>query len=472
MYESLEKGLAMTSETARPWWTASKEYVQQWEVVAKEARVAQARGDHAKAEAAMGEIVRLRQATEKEMEKIVEFNEERMAAAHAGSAATYRMATIQLISISAALIFVISLIAFFVLRSTSRTIQKVISHLHEGSDQVSAAAHQIASASEELSQAATEQAASLEQTAASIEEMNSMINKNSENANSASTTSRQSQDVVHNGQDVIQKMVQAMEAINKSSEGMAETVSVIEQIDKETKVINDIVNKTELLSFNASVEAARAGEHGKGFAVVAEEVGNLARMSGVAAEKISTLLEESLRKVNQMVQDTKSNVQTGTQVTQECGEVFDQIVQNVNSVTNIASEIASASQEQARGSAEITKAMTQLDQMTQQNAATSEECASAAEELSAQSESLKGAVTQLVHAINGSNGESSIDYETPSKTGHTKQNSKVVPLKKSGRPSGGSASAMTRHNSSPTVLPLQKASGDAPSYDSEGFRDV
>ncbi|MBC7465119.1 MAG: hypothetical protein H7256_03945 [Bdellovibrio sp.] len=50
----------------------------------------------------------------------------------------------------------------------------------------------------------------------------------------------------------------------------------MEEIGNKTKVINDIVFQTKLLSFNASVEAARAGEHGKGFAVVAEEVGKLA----------------------------------------------------------------------------------------------------------------------------------------------------------------------------------------------------
>lgn len=350
-------------------------------------------------------------------------------------------------------------LAFLVLRAVTRAISAVVKNLSDSSIQVSGAATQIASSSEELSQAATEQAASLEETAASVEEMNSMVAKNSENANSASQTSAKSQESVSHGKTVVQKMIEAMEAINRSSEGMAETVRVIEQIDKKTKVINEIVNKTELLSFNASVEAARAGEHGKGFAVVAEEVGNLARMSGAAAEEIASLLEESINKVNQMVADTKKNVEMGANVTRECGEVFEDVVQNVNSVSGMAIEIASASQEQSRGCVEITKAMNQLDQMTQQNAATSEECASAAEQLSAQAESLKNAVSQLVSTVNGG--------------GTTAHEFTVAPVQASRKQSHNLVHLKPKMTAAPVaVAPMKRASGDAPSYDNQGFTDI
>src|SRR5690606_27092464 len=101
---------------------------------------------------------------------------------------------------------------------------------------------------------------------------------------------------------------------------------------------------------NASVEAARAGEHGKGFAVVAEEVGNLAQMSGNAAKEIGSLLEQSVHKVNEIVNETRTNVdrlmvegkstvERGMQVAQQCGSVLDEIVQNVSLVSSMASEI-------------------------------------------------------------------------------------------------------------------------------------
>jgi len=313
--------------------------------------------------------------------------------------------------------------AFFILRFLGKAIDQVIANLTDNSNQVTSAAQQIASSSEELSQAATEQAASLEQTAASIEEMNSMVQKNAENAKRTSELAISSNQSAERGKTVVQDMIKAiddisisnntiMEQVDHSNQKISDIVKVIAEIGEKTKVINDIVFQTKLLSFNASVEAARAGEHGQGFAVVAEEVGNLAEMSGNAAKEISSMLDESIKKVEGIVHETKTNVgsivqdgklkvEVGSKVARQCGSVLDEIVGNVVSVTEMANEISTACQEQAQGVQEITKAMSQLDQVTQTNAATSEEAASAAEELSAQSDSLRAVVEVLVKTIRG-----------------------------------------------------------------------
>jgi methyl-accepting chemotaxis protein len=140
----------------------------------------------------------------------------------------------------------------------------------------------------------------------------------------------------------------------------------------------------------------------------------------------------------------------------------------------MATEIASASQEQSRGCSEITKAMSQLDQMTQQNAATSEECASAAEELSSQADSLKNAIGRLVVTINGTDSKETFESNqsyAPSvkmesrapekKSGQAKGLAKVIRMKKPGKTVPGHDEA-----------PLKKAVGDAPHYDDDGFKDV
>jgi methyl-accepting chemotaxis protein len=251
-----------------------------------------------------------------------------------------------------------------------------------------------------------------------------------------------------------------MEAIAKSTDAMAEIVKVISQIDKKTRVINEIVTKTELLSFNASVEAARAGEHGKGFAVVAEEVGNLARMSGSAAEEISTLLESSIASVNGMVADTKKQVEVGSVVTRKCGDIFEDIVKNISLVSEKAMEIASASQEQANGAGEISRAMGQLDHMTQQNAATSEECASAASELSGQAESLSGIVGHLKSIVYGGKPESTMEEVIVGKKSQHHETSKIIPLKRKA------------HQPVEEVRLAKAAPDDAPGYDDAGFTDI
>ncbi|HRO67682.1 MAG TPA: methyl-accepting chemotaxis protein [Pseudobdellovibrionaceae bacterium] len=348
-----------------------------------------------------------------------------------------------------------------------KTLRHITDSISDASTQVSSAAGQIASSSEELSQAATEQAASLKETAASIEEMNSMVGKNRENAKHTAGMSTDSEHTATKGREAVDQMIASMNEINRSNEQISEIVKVINEIGNKTKVINDIVFQTKLLSFNASVEAARAGEHGKGFAVVAEEVGNLAQMSGNAAKEISSLLESSIHKVEAIVQETKTKVESGTLTAQQCGEILSEIVSNVSKVASMAGEISTASEEQSRGVQEITKAMNQLDQVTQTNAATSEEAASAAEELSAQAGALTSLVMELTSTINGAHSDTAVpSFEKPTPksapASASEKKGKVVHLK-------GRTPA-----ENPSVPPaFKRASGDsAPDYDDSRFKDV
>lgn len=316
-----------------------------------------------------------------------------------------------------------SLFVFFFSRNLVSSLLSVSESLKDSGFKVSAGATQIASTSQELSQANTEQSASLEQTAASIEEMNSMVRKSADNARKTFEVSSVSKNTALEGKQVVGEMIRAIEEINTSNTSimhaiddsnkkMESIVHVIQEIGEKTKVINDIVFQTKLLSFNASVEAARAGEMGKGFSVVAEEVGSLAQMSGRAANEITEMLDGSITKVNEIVVDTKARVErlvmdgkqkveTGTKVAIRCREVLDEIVGNVESVNGLASEISSANEEQSRGIEEISKAASMLESVTQQNSMASEEAATAAESLSTQAELLNDLVQDLVLVVNG-----------------------------------------------------------------------
>ena len=311
------------------------------------------------------------------------------------------------------------------------TLSKISQALNTAGLEVSSGSSQIASSSQELSQSTTEQSASLSQTAAAIDEMNSMVQKSSENAKKTFEYAVSSKESAINGKEVVLSMISTideisqsnqdiMAAVNESNQKMEEIVKVIGEIENKTKVINDIVFQTKLLSFNASVEAARAGEMGKGFAVVAQEVGSLAEMSGKSAKEISDMLSSSMLKVNEIVKETKAKVETlievgkqkvesGNVVARKCGEVLDIIVVNVDDVNKLASEISHASEEQAKGIQEIAKAAGMLETVTQQNSTASEQSAKAAEELSQQAFNLNLIVSELHETIRGKSNVHEVD---------------------------------------------------------------
>ncbi|RYZ77294.1 MAG: hypothetical protein EOP05_02320, partial [Proteobacteria bacterium] len=274
--------------------------------------------------------------------------------------------------------------------------------------------------------------------------------------------------------EISQSNAEIMGQIEDSNRQMGEIVKVITEIGNKTRVINDIVFQTKLLSFNASVEAARAGEHGKGFAVVAEEVGNLAQMSGNAAKEISQMLEESSRRVEGIVDQTKSKIDRlvivgrekladGTSRAHSCGDILEEIVGNVTQVGQLMTEIATASSEQSQGVQEITRAMAQLDQVTQQNAVASQDSANASEQLSNEAEELREIIEQLNRTVQGDHGvmEATTSSRKPKQT---VTRGKTLEFKR--------APAKTKSLS--RGQELKKASGDAhfPAENDPRFEDV
>lgn len=307
--------------------------------------------------------------------------------------------------------------SFFFISRFGSSLSKIILKMLDQSQEMRSSVKDISDASNRLAQATTEQASALQETAASIEEMNAMIKKSAEGAHRSKDVATKSCEVATKGKFSVDEMMSAiteihesqneiMKSIDESHQQFAEIVKVIAEISSKTKVINDIVFQTKLLSFNASVEAARAGEHGKGFAVVAEEVGNLAQMSGQAAKEISGMLEMSVEKVQGIVNGTQQKVsglisqgrrkvEVGTNVAKSCGEVLEEVVHHVSSLSIMVDEISTAAQEQAQGIAEITRAINQLDQVTHSNAITSQQTASAAVQLDAQTSSTLALIDEL-----------------------------------------------------------------------------
>ncbi|WP_423822547.1 methyl-accepting chemotaxis protein [Salinisphaera sp. SPP-AMP-43] len=242
-----------------------------------------------------------------------------------------------------------------------------VADVRSTSEAVSASASQIASGSDELSSRTQSQAANLQQTSASMEQMTATVKQNADNAAEAEAVSNEVQTRADEGSVVVQKAVAAMAAIDASSRKINDIVGLIE----------DIAFQTNLLALNASVEAARAGEQGRGFAVVATEVRNLANRSASAVEEIKTLVADSTRKVTD-----------GSEQVTLSGQTLEKITASVHRVSELISEIATASREQASGIEQVNRAVSDMDSSTQENAALVEESAAAGRELETRSRDL------------------------------------------------------------------------------------
>jgi methyl-accepting chemotaxis protein len=211
------------------------------------------------------------------------------------------------------------------------------------------------------------------------------VRHNADSAKQADALAKGASAVAAQGGEVVGKVVHTMQGISDSSRKIGDIIGVID----------GIAFQTNILALNAAVEAARAGEQGRGFAVVASEVRTLAQRSAEAAKEIKTLIGRSVEQVEQ-----------GTVLVDQAGKTMGEIVGSIQRVSDIVSEISSASAEQSTGIQQVGEAVSQMDQVTQQNAALVEESAAAAESLKVQAQQLVQAVA--VFTLSGGSHHASV----------------------------------------------------------------
>ncbi|WP_273036202.1 methyl-accepting chemotaxis protein [Massilia timonae] len=243
------------------------------------------------------------------------------------------------------------------LETMNGALARVVAEVQHGTTAISTASSEIAAGNLDLSSRTEQQASSLEETAASMEELTATVRQNADNAVQANGLAQAASEVAARGGAIVGQVVDTMGSIDASARKIVDIIGVID----------GIAFQTNILALNAAVEAARAGEQGRGFAVVASEVRNLAQRSASAAREIKGLIGDSMTQVN-----------AGTALVQQAGTTMHDVVSSVARVTDMMSEITSATQEQRTGIHQVNEAITQMDQVTQQNAALVEQAAAAA----------------------------------------------------------------------------------------------
>ncbi|MCK2087678.1 methyl-accepting chemotaxis protein [Thauera aromatica] len=257
------------------------------------------------------------------------------------------------------------------LKEMSASLRRIVGEVRGGTDAIFAASRDIANGSADLSERTERQADTIRQIAGSMQALTTAVNHNAGGARQASELAVSASEVAQRGGDVVAQVVHTMDAIEASSQKVADII----------QVIDNIAFQTNILALNAAVEAARAGEQGRGFAVVASEVRGLAQRSAGAAREIKALIDDSVKRVA-----------AGGALAHQAGSTMGEVVQSIQQVTEIVGGIAAASADQTLGIERVTASIAEISGVTQQNAVQVEQAAAAAQALEEQAAQLEAVV--------------------------------------------------------------------------------
>lgn len=241
-------------------------------------------------------------------------------------------------------------------------------------EQVKGGARSLADNSERLAQGAAEQTSAMENFRESMGRVAQLTEQDAQNASEVRRISTEAAGCASDSDEKMIEMTSSMEEIERSSQGIAKVI----------KIIDDIAFQTNILALNAAVEAARAGEAGKGFAVVADEVRSLANKSQEAAQNTGEMIKKAIAAVSE-----------GRTMVDASAESLRKVKDYVYEMAGRLEDIDKSTSEQASAFMFMNQSVDQITSVVQANASAAEENSAASEELSGQAEILEQLVASF-----------------------------------------------------------------------------
>ncbi len=250
------------------------------------------------------------------------------------------------------------------------SIQMVVHQVAAASSQLAAAAEELSAVTNQSQSAVHNQKIETEQVSTAMNEMTASMHEVAKNAANAAQAVLEADKEATDSQHVVASTINSINALAQEVEkvsGVIETLaSDSESIGTVLDVIKDIAEQTNLLALNAAIEAARAGEQGRGFAVVADEVRTLAQRTQQSTNEIQNTIEKLQGRAQQAVQvmgQGRSQAESSVEQASRANTSLASIVQSVETISDMTTQIASASEEQCAVSEEINRSIVSINEV-------------------------------------------------------------------------------------------------------------
>jgi len=268
--------------------------------------------------------------------------------------------------------------------------------------ELAAAAEEMSVITEQTAHTIDQQGNETGQLSTAIHEMSATAQEIARNISETANAVAEANQHAQEGRSTVEKSVDEIYALSDEIEVSTKAIKRLEEtsatIGGVLQVIQSIAEQTNLLALNAAIEAARAGDHGRGFAVVADEVRALASRTHSSTREIDEMIGKLQSVSHEAVTSMDNNrKQVGKTVefAAGAGTKLATITEVMSSINAMATQIASASEQQVGVTEEVNSNILRLNTMSEQTAQGAEETATAGRDLTRMASELQSIVVQF-----------------------------------------------------------------------------
>ncbi len=307
-----------------------------------------------------------------------------------------------------------------------------LNNLSQGTNQsvnrMSSSVKEVVSRAEDLAISVDQTSSSIAEITASLKEVSERVDKLRENAQNVATSMMEMDAAIKEikaraveaqkfmeemmeyskiGVNAVLKTISGMEAIKYTSSDASSALDHLEKsvgrIGKILEVIEDIADRTHLISINAAIIAAQSGEHGRAFSVLAEEVRSLSESTVSSTKEIGQIikeLRERAMETTEAMRRSLEKIDESMKKSSEIGESLKGILDRSEKVSEMVSDITRSTVEQSEASGNVTRSIENVSLMVEEIARTIKEQFIGSQQIVAASEEMRD-ISRNVKEITG-----------------------------------------------------------------------